>query len=294
MSNSTPLCTYLIILGTCIFSYLGFKSRAVEEKYIFNPESILAWKEYHRLVTSGFLHSGWNHLLLNMLSLYWVGGRIEMAFGKANFLLVYFGAIVGGNLLSLYVHRQHEYQAYGASGGVCGVLFAYILMFPGSRFPLYPIPIWVPGWVYGIGFMFLSFYAMKANNKGDIGHDAHLGGAIVGFLIASALHPEIVTYNPWVFIGILLTSVVILIYLWVNPMFLPTFAFFSRGTRAWNRGSNRPKHKGENLQIDLILDKIANKGMDSLTSDEKRALSEVSGKYQRRAESKKPKSGLAI
>ncbi len=289
MNDSAHLCTYLIILGTCVFSYLGFKSRAVEEKYIFNPESILAWKEYHRLVTSGFLHSGWNHLLLNMLSLYWFGGPIESEFGKVNFLLVYFGAIIGGNLLSLYVHRHHEYLAYGASGGVCGVVFANILMFPGRSFLMYPIPIWVPGWLYGIGFMILSFYAMRAN-KGNIGHDAHLGGAIVGFLIATALHPEYVTYRPWVFIGILVTSVLILIYLWVNPMLLPTFAFLSRGIRT----SRRVKPKGENLQIDLILDKIANKGMDSLTSEEKRALSEVSGKYQRRAESKKPKSGLAI
>jgi len=73
-------------------------------------------------------------------------------------------------------------------------------------------------------FMFLSFFAMKANNKGNIGHDAHLGGAIVGFLIAAALHPQIVTYNPWVFLSILVTSVLMLIYLWVNPMFLPAFA----------------------------------------------------------------------
>ena len=58
MTNSVPLCTYLIILGTCIFSYLGFNNRAIEEKYIFNPESILAWKEYHRILTSGFHNEG--------------------------------------------------------------------------------------------------------------------------------------------------------------------------------------------------------------------------------------------
>src|SRR5260221_3419617 len=294
MTNSVPLCTYLIILGTCIFSSLGFKNSAVEEKYIFNPESILAWKEYYRLVTSGFLHAGWNHLILNMLSLYWFGGPLEMAFGKANFLLVYFGAIVGGNLLSLYIHRHHDYLAYGASGGACGVLFAYILMFPGQSLRVWPIPFWIPGWLYGIGFMFLSFFAMKANNKGNIGHDAHLGGAIVGFLIAAALHPQIITYNPWVFLGILVTSVLMLIYLWVNPMFLPAFAIFSERITTRNRSSRRPKHRGENLEIDSILDKIANKGMDSLTPEEKRTLSEVSGKYQRRAESKKPNSGLAI
>jgi len=192
MNDSAHLCTYLIILGTCVFSYLGFKSSAVEDKYIFNPESILAWKEYYRLVTSGFLHSGWNHLILNMLSLYWFGGPIESEFGKANFLLVYFGAIIGGNLLSLYVHRHHDYRAYGASGGVCGLIFAHILMFPGRRFLIYLLPIWVPGWLYGIGFMILSFYAMRGN-KGNIGHDAHLGGAIVGFLIATALGAQLWT-----------------------------------------------------------------------------------------------------
>jgi membrane associated rhomboid family serine protease len=273
---------------------LGFKSSAVEEKYIFNPESILAWKEYHRLVTSGFLHSGWNHLLLNMLSLLWIGGPIEAAFGKANFLLVYFGAIVGGNLLSLYVHRHHDYRAYGASGGVCGLLFAFILMFPGSSFPLFPIPFYLPGWLYGIVFMVLSFFAMAGNNKGDIGHDAHLGGAIVGFLIATALHPKLIQDNLWVFLGILVPSILILVYLWINPMFLPTPAFFARGINTAARVWPKPKQQRQNLEIDSILDKIAKKGMDSLSPEEKRALTEVSSKYQRQSQSKKPESGLAI
>jgi len=292
--NDTPLCTYLIIIGTCVFSYLGFKSRAVEEKYIFNPESILAWKEYHRLITAGFLHAGWYHLLMNMLTLYWFGGPIELLFGKANFLLVYFGAILGGNLLSLYIHRHHHYLAYGASGGVCGLLFAYVLMFPTSMLRMFPIPISMPGWLYAIVFLVFSFFLMKDNNRGNIGHDAHLGGAIVGYLIAAGLHPEIVMSNVWMFLGILAPSVLILVYLWVNPMFLTTMSFLPQQIARIGSGATRGKKRVSNLEIDSILDKIAKKGIDSLSEQEKKILQEVSGKYQRRAQSKKPESGLAI
>jgi hypothetical protein len=112
-------CSLLIILVTCVVSWFGFRSRIFEEKYIFNPEAILAGKDYHRLVTSGFLHAGWSHLLMNMLSLYFFGPPLEYWLGKAQLLLIYFGAIIGGNLLSLYIHRHHDYRAYGASGGVC-------------------------------------------------------------------------------------------------------------------------------------------------------------------------------
>src|SRR5207237_4237613 len=112
--------------GVC--SFFGFRSYAVEEKYIFDLERILAGKQYYRLVTSAFLHADWRHLILNLLSLYFFGSSVEMSLGTAQFLLIYFGAVIGGNLLSLYVHRLHDYRAYGASGGVCGIIFAYILM----------------------------------------------------------------------------------------------------------------------------------------------------------------------
>ena len=294
MNEPTALCSYLVILLTGLFSYCAFRSRSVEEKYIFNPESILAWKEYHRLITSGFLHAGWWHLLWNMLTLYWFGPAIEFFLGKAQFLLVYFGAIIGGNLLSLYVHRHHEYRAYGASGGVCGIIFAYILLFPGVRLSIWPVPYYVPGWVYAIVFMLGSFYAMKHNNKGDIGHDAHLGGAIIGFLIVAALHPESVRFNPVIFSIVLGMAVLLLIYLWLNPVFLPVSSFFGRGSRTKPAPGALSKHKRENLEIDAILDKIAKNGIDSLTPAENARLTELSAKYQRRAESKKPESGLAI
>ncbi len=293
MEAPTGLCTTLIILLTSVISYLGFRSRAVEERYIFDPERILAEKEYHRLLTSSFLHADWLHLGMNMLSLYWFGPALELFLGKAHFLLIYFGAVAGGGLLALYVHRHHEYRAYGASGGVCGIIFAYILLFPGAGILAFPLPFVIPGWLYAIGFLLASFYGLKTA-RGNIGHDAHLGGAIVGLLITAGLHPQTVRYNLRVFLIVLGASILLLIYLWLNPLFLPLSSFFGRRSLTKRRFSALPRHKQEAKQVDAILEKVRKGGMDTLTEEEKTTLQEVSAKYQRRAESKKPESGLAI
>jgi membrane associated rhomboid family serine protease len=293
MNEPFAPCTIAVIVLTGVCSFFGFRSRALEEKYIFQPENILAGKEYYRLVSSAFLHADWWHLIFNMLSLYFFGPTLELVFGASNFLMIYFGSILGGGLLSLYVHRHHDYRAHGASGGVCGIIFAYILLFPGSRIGMFFVPFMIPGWLYAIAFMLVSFYGMKEQNKGNIGHDAHLGGAIIGLLLAAAAHPEYVRYNLKIFLIVLVAALLLLVYLWFNPLFLPVSSFLDR--RRTHRGrSTLPKHKKESLQVDAVLEKISKRGIESLTAEEKSLLEEVSGKFQRRADAKKPESGLTI
>lgn len=292
MNEPLALCNLLVILLTVAVSYAGFRYSWVEEKYIFRPERILAGKEYYRLITSGLLHSGWSHLLWNMVSLYLFGPILEWSLGRTNFLLIYFGSVIGGNLLSLYVHRHHDYLAYGASGGVCGIIFAYLLLFPGSGIMVY-LAVPIPGWLYAIGFIVGSLVAMK-RAKDNIGHDAHLGGAIVGLLIAAALRPEAARYNWKIFLLVFVPAVLLLIYLWVNPLFLPVPSILGRPFRARRGRPNLPRHKLEALEVDAILDKIRRTGADSLTAQEKAKLEAVSGKLRRREESRKPESGLAI
>jgi membrane associated rhomboid family serine protease len=294
MNEPIALCNAVIIGLTCLFSWLGFRSSSFEAKYIFDPEAVLAWKEYHRLFTSGFLHAGWGHLLWNMLSLYLMGSLVELSFGSGHFLLIYFGSIIGGNLLSLYIHRHHVYRAYGASGGVCGIIFAYLLLFPGAKISPFLFPFPIPGWLFAVGFIIGSFIGIKAHNKGDIGHDAHLGGAIVGFIIAAALYPEFARQNWKIVLLVLAISVPLLIYLWINPMFLPSSSFFDRASKKPSRSAKIPAYKREVLEIDAILEKINKSGIDSLSSEERSALDNASAKSRRRAESKKPESGLAI
>jgi membrane associated rhomboid family serine protease len=289
-----PVCTYLIIGLTCLFSFFGFRSRAVEEKYIFDPRSILADKEYYRLVSSAFLHSGWIHLLVNMISLNAFGRAVEFYFGRSQFLFIYFGAVVGGNLLSLWLHRHHEYRAYGASGGVCGIIFTTILIDPAASLTVFPVPYAVPGWLFAIIFLVGSFFAMKGGNLGNIGHDAHLGGAIVGFLAAGALHPDLVRVHLWVFLLLLAVAASMLTYVWLNPMFLPIGSFLGTRSKRGRPVKRTPTQRREAMEIDAILDKIAKAGIDSLTAEERALLGEVSDKYRRREQSEKPGSGLAI
>src|SRR5262249_39231003 len=142
-------------------------------------------------------------------------------------ILIYFGAIVGGSLLSLLVHRHHDYRAYGASGGTCGLVFAYILLFPGGYVRMFYLPIAVPGWAYALGYIAYSFWGIRQNH-GNIGHDAHLGGALLGLLVAAGLHPSAVTSHPGLFALVMVPSTLALIYLWKNPLFLPLSTFVER------------------------------------------------------------------
>jgi membrane associated rhomboid family serine protease len=294
MNEPVAICNLLIIGLTTLMSWLAFRNPVLEDRYIFEPRAILAGKEYYRLVSSAFLHSGWGHLVLNMISLYFFGGPLELAFGGKHFLIIYLGAIIGGDLLSLFVHRCHEYRAYGASGGVCGIIFAYLLLFPGASIHQFGLPA-MPGWLYAIGFLVSSFIAMKAD-RDNIGHDAHLGGAIIGLLIAAALHPWYAQTNWKIFATVLSAAILLLIYLWINPLFLPIRVFNRQhlNTRSRFRSSQVPAYKRQILQIDAILEKINKTGMESLSAEERELLLSASAKFQSRAESKKPESGLAI
>jgi len=287
------LCTAVIILVTVVVSILGFRSVEFEQKYIFEPERILAWKEYHRLATSAFLHADVRHLLLNMVTLYLFGSTVELFIGKAHFLFIYFGAVVGGSLLSLYVHRHHDYQAYGASGGVCGIMFAHLLLLPGSSVMMFPLPFSIPGWLWIIGFLVASFYGMKTG-LGNVGHDAHLGGAIIGLLITAGIYPQAAWYNFKIFLLVLAVALLLLMYLWLNPLFLPLSCVFDFGSWRGPRKSRQPPAKRESAQVDAILEKVAARGMDSLSEQEKAVLEQVAGKLQRQADSKKPESDLLI
>jgi membrane associated rhomboid family serine protease len=264
---------------TVLVSLQGFRDPAFVEKFIFCPQAILRDKEYYRLITSGFLHADWPHLFFNMFSLYSFGKGIEWFFRPATLLLIYFTSIIGGNLLSLFLHRHHVYKAYGASGGVCGVIFASIFL-TGSDVYLFVLS--VPGWLYAILFLIGSFYGIK-NARGDVGHDAHLGGAIIGLVVTTFLHPDMVTRRPYLYAAVMSLSLVLLIYLIKNPLFLPLTSFI--GSAPKRPAPRRPQmtREQEARQVNVILDKLSKSGMDSLTDAEQKILQEASRRGRRDA-----------
>ena len=285
MDGPPAICTLAILLITGATSFQGFRNPAFQERFIFDPAAILRDKEYFRLVTSGFLHVDWIHFAFNAFSFYSFARLIEFVFGIPTLLLIYFGSIIGGSLLSLYIHRHHEYRALGASGGICGVIFASIFLLPGGGIMMFPLPVPIPTWLYAVLFIVGSFIAMK-RQIGNIGHDAHLGGAIVGLLVATALHPSIVPASPKLYFGVMGLSAAMLAYLWLNPMLLPASSFLGRWhdflseTRwRWTKSTQAREDK----EMDRLLEKIASSGIHSLSLLERKRLDLLAERRRNRA-----------
>ncbi len=269
-----PVYTISIVLVTVLVSLRGFRDPSFVQRYIFWPEAILRNKQGYRLISSGFLHLDGFHLFGNMYSLYAFGRYLEPRAGAMAFLAIYFSSIIGGNLLSLFLHRHHDYRALGASGGVCGIIYASIFLMGSSIF-LFFLPVPVPPWLYAIAYLLFSFYGIK-KGKDNIGHDAHLGGAIIGLMVTTGLYPEIVTEQPLLYSAVMGLSLVLLIYILKNPLFLPWRAF--TGSFAARRRPSKPAltRKEQAEQVDAILEKLSRSGMQSLTPAEQQILRDAS------------------
>jgi membrane associated rhomboid family serine protease len=217
------LIVIVIILANAVMSYKGFEDFLFREKFLFNVGEILhRKKEYIRLLSSGFLHADWMHLIFNMLTFYFFGPLIETVFGIYGLLVIYFGSLLGGNILALFIHRHHyDYRALGASGAVSGIVFAAILVDPRMHLYLMFIPIGIPAWIFGTAYVFYSIYGIRSQ-AGNIGHEAHLGGAIVGLLLGIALNPLLALAQPILVGAMLVPSLFFMLILIRDPNFMIT------------------------------------------------------------------------
>jgi membrane associated rhomboid family serine protease len=186
--------TIFIIAVTVLFSYKGFNDLLFFRKYEFHIGSIRAGEQI-RMISSGFLHADLGHLFFNMFTLYMFAPVVIEYFGSASFFLIYMASLVFGSLLTLLMHKnEYNYRAIGASGAVMGILYSAILINPGMNLYLFFIPIPIPAYVFGIGYLLYTIYGMKAK-KDNIGHTAHFGGAIGGYLITILKEPTMLVDN---------------------------------------------------------------------------------------------------
>lgn len=189
---STILIT--IIGVTILFSYKGFNDLVFFRKYEFHIGSIRAGEQI-RMISSGFLHADWGHLFFNMFTLYFFAPVVISYFGSTSFFLVYMISLIFGSLLTLIMHKnEYSYRAIGASGAVTGILYSAILIYPSMDLYLFFIPIPIPAYLFGIGYLLYSIYGMKAKND-NIGHTAHFGGAIGGYLFTLIKDPAMLVNN---------------------------------------------------------------------------------------------------
>ncbi|MGS2726465.1 rhomboid family intramembrane serine protease [Psychroserpens sp. BH13MA-6] len=203
------LFTIIIIAANALISYKGFNDYGFFERYKFNVGSIRRGEQY-RMFSSGFLHADSAHLIFNMITLYFFADRVIYHLGNFNFLLLYIGSLVLGSLLSLYFHKdEYHYSAVGASGAVMGVLYSAILLEPQQGVYLLFIPFEIPGYIFGIIYLLYSIYGMK-NRIGNIGHDAHFGGAVGGYMLTLILTPSLFETNL-LMVGLLAVPIVVLL-----------------------------------------------------------------------------------
>ena len=198
------LFTIMIIAVNVIVSYKGFDDYGFFERFKFNVGAIKRGDQI-RMFSSGFLHADRSHLLFNMITLFFFADRVIYHLGQINFLAVYIGSLILGSVLSYYFHKdEYHYSAVGASGAVMGIVYAAILLDPNMR-----INVFIPGYVFGIGYLIYSIYGMK-NRIGNIGHDAHFGGAVGGYLITLIMKPSLFETQP-VMVFVLAIPIVILL-----------------------------------------------------------------------------------
>lgn len=276
--TDTGIIGLLLIIANVIFSYKGFTNQLFFDSYKFKVDKILVNKDYKRLVTSGFLHGGWVHLIFNMISLFAFSGLIENNLGAAGFLAIYFASLIGGGLLSLFIHRNHgDYSAVGASGAVCGVIFACIVLFPGMGIGFFGLPFSIPSWLYGIVYVLYSIYGIKSG-RGNIGHDAHLGGALIGMMVALLMQPVAFSENYQAILLIAVPTIVFIYLVIAKPHILITGNFYNKTPKKYYSVDQRYNEEkiGSQKEIDKILDKISRRGINSLSKKEKEILEQYS------------------
>lgn len=185
--------TWLIIGVTVLVSWLAWERPRLLDRLILWPPAVDRWKQWDRLLTHGFVHADWAHLLFNMITLYFFGRMVERWFvpyiGQAGFALFYLSALLVA-ILPTYLRHRHDprYRSLGASGAVSAVLFAFILVQPWSLIFVFFVP--VPAIVYAMLYIGYSIW-MDRHGQDNVNHSAHLWGAGYGVLFTLMMEPRV-------------------------------------------------------------------------------------------------------
>jgi membrane associated rhomboid family serine protease len=199
----------IIIAVTVLISYKGFNDISFFRKFEFHIGSIHQGEQI-RMISSGFLHVDMGHLFFNMITLWFFAPLVLSYLGNWTFVLIYMGSLIFGNLLTYVFNKNnYTYRAVGASGAVTGVLYSAILLQPDMMLGLFFV-IPIPAYLFGILYLLYSIYGMKSQND-NIGHSAHFGGAVGGYIITLIEQPQLLVDHTMMVVLLTIPIVVLFI-----------------------------------------------------------------------------------
>jgi len=199
-SRTTPVVTIgLIAANVLVFFYQLVLPPVALEQFVATYAVVPAWFWWPSLFTSQFLHSGWMHILGNMLYLWIFGDNVEDRLGHVRYLLFYLGAGAVAAVLQILFNPFSGVPMLGASGAIAGVMGAYFVLYPQSRvltaifvvifFDLVEIP--------ALFFLGIWFLLQLISGVGSLGVAnaagggtafwAHIGGFVVGVAVGTVL-----------------------------------------------------------------------------------------------------------
>jgi membrane associated rhomboid family serine protease len=187
----------LILIGiTVLTSWLALNDRGLLDRLLLWPPAIARQGQWYRMVTHGFVHADFPHLLFNMITLYFFGSLVEQTYfadlGPLAYLAFYVGGLVVASLPSYIRHRNDAaYRSLGASGAVTAVLFGYILLAPWQMIFVFFLP--VPAIIFAVLYVGYSIWAQR-RGKDNIGHSAHLTGAAYGVIVCILIEPRVLPH----------------------------------------------------------------------------------------------------
>ncbi len=200
-SRSFPIInTVLIVVNSLVFFYeltLGDDLPSFIKDYALIPAyfSFSTRHSIYPLFTFMFLHSGWLHIIGNMLYLYIFGDNVEDRMGHFKYLIFYLISGLISAFSQTLANLHSAIPMIGASGAIAGVLGAYILFFPKSKvLTLLPIFIFIqiveiPAWIFLLIWFVIQFFSgvaslAVAQNGGGVAFWAHIGGFVAGLILA--------------------------------------------------------------------------------------------------------------
>lgn len=206
-----PVASFLL-LATLATSIAAFQNAALLERLSLRPYRFVHERKRFTILSSGFIHANWPHLIVNMVTFYFFAFSLERSFVRldvvvykdspdtntlvyifahAKFLILYIGSMILADITTIIRHKDNPtYSAVGASGALSGVVLSYIIMAPAANNGL-DIMIFgvIPGWLYALIFVVGSYFSSRTRSDDRIAHEAHLWGSIAGIFLTVVMYP---------------------------------------------------------------------------------------------------------